>query len=405
MRQSRVDVLDTSRPFGRAWRDEWMLDPAITYLNHGTVGATPRRVIAAQRQIQDEIERQPAQFLLRELSAIRVGAPSARVSRLREAADAVGAFVGARGDDVAFVDNATAGANAVARSLDLHPGDEVIVTTLGYGGVSNGVAAAVRAKHASLVRVDLPFPVEGAETLAYTIERACTPRTRLIVIDHISSEAAIILPVADIARRAHARGVLVLVDGAHVPGNISLDIEALDVDFYTGNLHKWAWAPRSTALLWVRPALQATVHAPVASWGLDQGFTTEFDWVGTRDPSAWLAAPAAIEMMSAIDAGRVLTANHALAWRAGQELCRHWRTVVDTPESMIGAMMTVPVPASLGSTPDDAAQLRDALLFEDHIEVQIHAWQDRLWARVSAQIYNDLADIEHLADAVVRRAR
>jgi isopenicillin-N epimerase len=193
------------------------------------------------------------------------------------------------------------------------------------------------------------------------------------------------------------------VDGAHAPGAIPLDIPALGVDWYTGNLHKWAWTPRSCGILWAAPERQAGLHPPVVSWGLDQGYTTEFDWPGTRDPSAALAAPVALAYMRELGVGAVQGYNHALAWRAGRLLSDRLRVPLVQDESQIGTMITVPLPVRAGSGAAAAQRLRDALLFEDRIEVQLHAFGERLWTRVSAQIYNDEADVERLADALARR--
>ena len=389
--------------FGRRLLDEWSLDPDVTYLNHGTVGATPVRVLAEQRRIQDLIERNPSRFLLRELSAIRVGSPLDTPGRLRRAADEVGAFVGAAGQDLAFVDNTTTGVNAVLRSLDLRPGDEILIADLAYGAILNAARYAAREQDARVVRVETPDPAAGGEAIVGAFERALSPRTRIVIVDHVTSATALVLPLAAIADGCRSRGILVLADGAHAPGAIALDITSLGVDFYVANLHKWAWAPRSCGILWAAPAHQAWLHPPVISWGLDTGFTTEFDWVGTRDPSPFLAAPAAIALMQEFGVDRVRAYNHALAWDAGRYLATRWQTPLDVPESMVGSMITVPLPGSLGSTDEDAARLRDALLFDDNIEVQIHAWRGRLWARVSAQIYNDFADIERLGNAVAAR--
>lgn len=390
-------------PFGRAWLSEWSLDPAITYLNHGTVGVAPNRVIAAQRAIQDEIERNPASFMLRRLSAIRVGVDETGPGLLRQAAARAGAFVGASADHLVFVDNATAGANVVMRGVDLREGDEVVVTDLGYGGVLTPAESIARERGARVIRVEMPYPIRGVADPIGAIEQAITSRTRLVFVDHVTAETALVLPLAEIAARCHARGALVLADGAHAPGGIALDIESIGVDFYTANLHKWAWAPRSCGVLWAAPAHQRLLHPPVVSWGLGKGFTTEFDWMGTRDPSPWLAAPAAIEMLEAIGADRIRSHNHALAWDAGALLAKRWGTTIDVPESMIGCMIAVPLPPALGSTATDAARLRDALLFDDRIEVQVHAWHGRLWTRISAQIYNDMTDVERLAGAIDRR--
>jgi isopenicillin-N epimerase len=399
--------------FGHALRGEWLLAPEITYLNHGTVGATPRVVLDAQRRIQDEIERQPSAFLLRRLSSTRIGVPDDTPSSLREAASAIASRVGARQEDLVFVDNATTGANAVFGSLDLGTGDELAILDLAYGGIARAARFAARKAGAEVVVVETSADqllsgsatVDDGEQILSAVERTLTPRTRLVAIDHVAAETALVLPVADIAALCRSKGVLTFVDGAHAPGAVALNVEQLGVDFYAANLHKWAWAPRSSGFLWARPTHHEWLHPPVMSWGLDLGFTAEFDWVGTRDPSPFLAAPEGFRLLEAFGAERVRAYNHDLAWHAARHLARTWHTTLTTPESMIGTMATIALPAAFGSTPEAAARLRDALLFEDQIEVQLHAWRDRLWVRVSAQIYNDLADIDRLAHAVSRRSR
>lgn len=391
--------------FGHRMLAEWQLDPGMLYLNHGTVGATPRRVLEAQRAIRDEIELAPSRFMLRELTAIRVGGPRADVPRMRRAAAEVAAFVGARPDDLVFVDNATTGASGVLRSLELAPGDEIVMSDLCYGAVANAARFVTREAGASLVMVRTPYPApDGPGPLVEALLGALTPRTKLLVVDHITSESALLLPVAEIARRAHERGVPVLVDGAHAPGAIPLDIESLGADWYTGNLHKWGWAPRSSGILWAHPERQAGLHPAVISWGLDQGFTAEFDLLGTRDPSPFLAAPAAIALMREFGLEAVMHWNHRLAWDAARLLTEAFGTALACPETMVGTMATVPLPERCGAGPDDAARLRDALLFEDRIEAQVHAKDGRLWMRVSAQVYNELGDFERFAEAVLARA-
>ena len=387
--------------FGRAMRAEWPLDPDITYLNHGTVGVTPRRVIAAQRELQDQIERQPSRFLLRELTAVIVGQQTSARPRLRQAADLVAAFLGARGEDLVFVDNATTGANAVVRSFPFQDGDEILVTDQGYGGVTNAATFAARQRGATVRTAPLPIAIRSPEEVADACVAAISPRTRLALIDHIAAHTSLIFPVKEIARRFHERGVAVLVDGAHAPGAIPLDIPSLGVDWYVGNLHKWMWVPRSSGILWAAPARQSGVHPPVTSWGLDQGFTTEFDLPGTRDPSAHLTAPAALAFMRDLGVEAVQRYNHALAWEGAHRLANLWQTDFVAPESMIGTMATVMLPRSLGSTAEDAARLRDRLLFDHRVEVQLHAANDRLHVRISAQIYNDIEDIDRLGQAVL----
>ena len=389
--------------FGRAMLAAWALDPAITYLNHGTVGAPPRRVLAAQQAIRDEIERQPARYLLRELADVKE-APMRMKPRMRVAAEQVAEFLGARAEELAFVDNATTGCNAVLRSLALAPGDEIVVTDHGYGAVTNAATYAARRAGAEVRVATLPGPPFASGTIVEAVASALGPRTRLVVVDHVTSGSALILPVAAIAARCRAAGVPVLVDGAHAPGALALDIPSLGVDWYTGNLHKWAMAPRSSAILWAARARQPDLHPTVISWGFEKGFEAEFDLVGTRDPSPWLAAPEGIAFMRDLGLDAMRGYDHALAWGAASTLTRRWGTALASDESMVGTMATFPLPERYGSAVEDARRLKDALLFEDGIEVQVHAWHGRVWVRVSCQVYNDGDDIERLARAIEARA-
>ena len=379
-----------------------MLDPAITYLNHGTVGAPPRRVLAAQQAIRDKVESQPARFLLREL-ADTGGSGVPAHPRMRQAAARVATFVGAEADDIAFVDNTTTGANAVLRSFPFEIGDEVLVTSSGYGGVTN--AARYAAERAGATVRTLTMPAIGSPPEAFTaaIDGAISPRTRIALVDHISAETALVLPVADIAQRCHAKGVLVLVDGAHGPGSVALDIPALGVDWYIGNLHKWAWAPRSSGLLWTAKARQGDLHAAVISWGYGNGLAAEFDHPGTRDPTPFLAAPAALDLLDEYGFADVCAYNHNLARCAGRLLAERWDVPFDTPDSMIATMVRVRLPVSFGTTRDDAETLRAALHDIDRFEVPIYPGARELSLRVSAQIYVDLDDIARLAAAVEAR--
>ncbi|MFV0307356.1 MAG: aminotransferase class V-fold PLP-dependent enzyme [Desertimonas sp.] len=383
--------------FGAHRRADWLLDPAVAYLNHGTVGAPPRRVIEHQRRIQDDIERHPARALIAELSSILGDVPHGP-RRLREAMGAIAPFLGAAPDDVVFVDNITAGVNAVLRSFPLDAGDEIVVTSMGYGGVTNASTYAARRAGATLNTVELPAPGAPAHHYVERIDAALTSRSRILVVDHLCAQSALVLPVAAIAEAAHRRGVLVLVDGAHVPGNIPLDIAALGVDWYTANLHKWAWTPRSCGVLWCAPDHQATLHPPVVSWGLDLGMTAEFDFPGTRDISPYLAAPFAIDLLHAEGLDDLYAYNHELVWWAGQHLAERWGTTLASPREMTGSMVSVELPAALGA--GAAAQAVRGALDAQDIEVGVYERGDRLTVRVSAQIYCDRDDIERLADAV-----
>jgi isopenicillin-N epimerase len=388
--------------FGRSMLEHWLLDPACTYLNHGTVGATPRRVLQKQQALRDEMERQPSRFMLRELNGHQP-MPWRAVSRLREASDQVAAFVGSRPDDLVFVPNVTTGLNAVLGSLRLGPGDEVMITDLGYGAIALAAAAVCDRSGASLRTVHLEYPICDSADVVEPIVRAITPQTTLVVIDHVTAQTALVLPVAAVAGECHARGVPLLVDGAHVPGSRPLDIPSLGVDWYAANLHKWAHAPRGCGILWAAPERQSAVHVPIVSWGHNKGFREEFEHTATADPTSYLAAPDGMALLREWDFDACVKYMHGLAWDAAGILTEHWRTKFEIPREMVGSMVTVPLPEEAGTTDADAARLRLALLLEERIEVQLHAWRGRLWTRVSAQIYNDLSDIARLADAVVRR--
>jgi isopenicillin-N epimerase len=388
--------------FGRHMLAEWCLDPRATYLNHGTVGAPPARVLRVQQAIRDEIERHPSRFMLRDLN-IENPAPWRRESRLREAAAPVAAFIGARPDDLVFVPNVTTGLNAVLQSVPLAPGDEIVIADLAYGTIAMTAAAVARTRQATVRTIETPYPAHTRDTTVAAFAAALTPRTRLVIVDHVTSQSGRVMPVAEIAALCRARDIPVVVDGAHAPGSIEVNIAALGVDYYAANLHKWAHAPRSCGVLWVAPERQADVRHPIISWGSGKGFLREFDWHATSDPSAYLAAPAGIALLNEWNFPAALAYMHALAWDGANLLASRWRTVFETPQDMLGALATVSLPERAGTSDEDARRLRLALLVDEEIEVHMHAAKGRVWARISAQVYNELADVERLADAVLRR--
>jgi len=390
--------------FGRACLNEWPLDPDVVYLNHGTVGVTPLRVLRAQHEIRERVERAPSQQLLREQAGLVGRRHRQPVGAVRRAAEAVAAFVGARGQDLVFVDNVTTGINAVLRSLTFQPGDEVVVTDHGYGAVVNAVRFIAERSGAVVRSVSLPYPDFSPEGVLAAVRAGLTPSTRLVVVDHISAESALVLPVAAIAAECRGRGIRVLVDGAHAPGVLPLDVPSLGADYYAANLHKWACVPRSAGFLWAAADVQADLHPPVISWGLGQGFAAEFDWVGTRDLSAWLAAPEALSYLADRGPDEAWAWNHELAWSGAMILAEAWGTTIPARKDDVAFMVTVPLPVSFGSGAEDAVRLRDALLFDHAIEVQVHAGWGRVWIRVCAQVYNERADFERLASAVLTLA-
>jgi isopenicillin-N epimerase len=358
-------------------------------------------VLAHQRALQDEIERHPARYLLRELADVHAEGLG-RTPRMREAAAAVSEFVGLTADDeLVFVDNITTGANAVLRSFPFRAGDEILVTSLGYGGILRAATFTARDRGCTLRTLDMPRPGAAPEQFLDAVVAGLAPHTRLLIIDHLSASTALLLPIVEIAQECHRRGVLVFADGAHVPGNVPLDIASLGVDWYCANLHKWAWAPRSCGFLWAAAEQRSHLHPAVISWGLDNGITAEFDRTGTRDPSPYLTAPFAIDHMREHGLEAIYAYNHGLAWWAGSMLSEAWGTPFTTPESMIGAMVSVRLPTRFEATDASAESVRSALESAG-FELPVFVGPHGLETRVALQIYCEHDDVKRLADAVVR---
>jgi isopenicillin-N epimerase len=381
-------------------RDLFLLDPDLVFLNHGSFGACPREVLEVQQRWQRQMERNPVTFL---------GRQSAHL--LSEARDALGAAVGARGADLIFVPNSTTGVNIVARSLALQHGDEVLTTDLEYGACDATWLRACAESGAQYRRVEIPLPFRSGQVLE-RLMAAVTARTRLIYLSHITSTTALILPVAEVCAAARQMGVPTLVDGAHAPGQIPLDIEAIGADFYVGNCHKWLCAPKGSAFLHARPECQDWLHATVTSWGYathsggHSGFDaylgrTEFErrlqWQGTRDISPWLAVPAAIGFQERHDWPTVRKQCHARAREALHALtARHGLAPVAADEDW-AQMVAIPVP------PQDPETLRRRLHDESGIEIPVTAHAGQVFVRLSVQGYNTRDDVERLIDAPALR--
>ena len=372
-------------------RRHWGLDPAVSYLNHGSYGACPTAVLAEQSRLRAGMEADPVRFFTRELAP-----------RLDAALAALGAFVGAAPSDLAFVSNATAGVNAVLRSLDFKPGDEILVTDHAYEACANAAQYVAARTGARVVVARVPFPVRGSREVVEAVLSAAGPRVRLAVLDHVTSVTALVWPIAELVTSLAARGIDTLVDGAHAPGMIPLDIASLDAAYYTGNCHKWLCAPKGAGFLHVRRDRQDAI-APAAVSGLAEkrdrtgsAFRARFDWTGTWDPTAALSVPAALQhMASLLPRGwpAVMAANHALAVRARDILCASLRIEPPAPDEMLGAMASLILPAMPGQ---DTLQDR---LAQEGIEVPVVAWGDpqRRVLRVSAQLYNAEEEFRRLA--------
>jgi isopenicillin-N epimerase len=374
---------------GRAIRHAWRLDPNFVTVNHGSFGATPDCVLAEQDVWRRRMEAQPTRFMGTVL-------PDAQ----RDAASRLGAFVGAAAADIAFVNNATTGCNAVLRSLSLQPGDEVLVLDHGYGAVRNTVRFVTERAAARMIEATIPFPHVTADGIVHEVAAAIGPRTRLAVIDHITSASALIMPLDRIIAACHEAGVPVLVDGAHGPGQVTLDLNNLGADWYAGNCHKWLCAAKGCGFLWTSAARQKDTHPTVISHGLGQGYLQEFDWTGTIDPSPYLSIGTAIEFHESLGGASLRQRNIDLATEAASLVARRLNTeTIDTVHG--GAMRLVRLPAGR----DTQAAIIRAKLLHAGTDAPVHAIGGALWLRLSAFAYNELEDYARLADIVARVLR
>jgi isopenicillin-N epimerase len=368
----------------------WRLDSSVTYVNHGSFGACPAAVLEVQSALRLEMEREPVDFLVAALPA-----------RLNDARRALSAFLGAAPEDLAFVPNATTGVNAVLRSLEFKPEDELLLTNHTYAACRKTAEFVARQTGVRVVVANLPFPCAGDDEIVSRVLEHVSPRTRLALLDHVTSPTALILPIARLVRELRDRGIDTLVDGAHAPGMVPLGLSELGAAYYTGNAHKWLCAPKGAAFLHARPELQNGLHPGVISHGYAMGFQAEFDWTGTCDPTPWLCIPEALRYIGSLLPGgwpQVMSANRTLALQARALLLEACDADAPCPDSMIGSMASIPLPPA---APGSAAHRLDC--------TGLHAWfRERgveTWLyphpvpllRISAQLYNDLDQLKKLA--------
>ena len=375
-------------------RQHWTLDPDIIFLNHGSFGATPRVVLEKQSEYRAQMEREPVRFFVRELEPL-----------VDDARHVLAQFLNADPAGLAFVPNATAGVNSVLRSLDLDQHDELLVTTQEYNACRNALDYVATVNGTKVVVVDLPFPIASPDVVVERVLEQVTDRTRLLLIDHVTSQTALILPVEKLVKELHARGIDTLIDGAHAPGMLPLDLKSLGAAYYTGNLHKWVCAPKGAAFLYVRENRRAGVRPVSISHGANSTrrdrsrFLLEFDWTGTFDPTAWLCVPDSLRFMESLVEGgwpEIMRRNRELALKARDILTNE----KPAPDEMIGSMAAVPLPDGDQSEAPSlyGDPLQDKLLLEHNIEVPIVPWPHppKRVLRVSAQLYNEIGEYERL---------
>jgi isopenicillin-N epimerase len=354
-------------------RTPFLLDDGVVFLNHGSFGACPEPVFAEYQRWQRELEREPVDFIARRLTGL-----------LEDVRAGLGAFVGADPEGLALLPNATAGVNVVARSLELRPGDEVLSTDHEYGAMRFVWQDAC--ERAGATWVEQPVGVPTGD-IAEDVWAGVTPRTRVLFVSHVTSPTAIRFPVEELCRRAREAGIVSVVDGAHGPGQLDLDLEALGADAYAGNAHKWLCAPKGCGFLWARPELRNVLRPLVVSWGArSERFPERHGWLGTADPSAYLALPAAIAFHR----------EHVAPVRAGcHALLAEFAPQLGAPVTEAYAQM-----ASVELPPCDPAEVRRRLWEEHRIEAVAEEWNGRPLLRVSVQVYNTREDLQALRDAL-----
>ncbi len=383
-------------------KEHWLLDPAITFLNHGSFGATPRAILARQDEYRLMLEREPVRFMVRELEPL-----------LDAAREEVAQFLGASADAIAFVPNATAGVNAVLRSLDLDKHDELLVTSHEYNASRNALEFVAQLAGAKVRVIEIPFPIASSDIVVERVLAAVSDRTRLVLIDHITSQTALVFPIQRIVQGLNARGVDTLVDGAHAPGMLPLSLDSLGAAYYTGNLHKWVCAPKGAAFLYIRKNRRASVRPVSISHGANAAredrsrYHLEFDWTGTFDPTPWLAAADAIRYLpTLVDGGwpEIMRRNRDLCLKARDLLGESLGISRPAPDEMIGSMATLPLPDGSASEAQSlyGDPLQDLLLDQFGIEVPIVPWPEppKRLLRVSAQLYNTIDEYRYLATSL-----
>ncbi|MDW8327581.1 MAG: aminotransferase class V-fold PLP-dependent enzyme [Anaerolineales bacterium] len=375
----------------RTLKAEFLLDPDIIFLNHGSFGACPRPVFEEYQRWQRELERQPVEFLGRRFNGL-----------MRAAREALAGYVGTAADNLVYVPNATTALNIVARSLKLQPGDEVLITDHEYGAIVRLWRFVCAQTGARLVIQSIPVPLTSADEFVEALWAGVTPRTRVLCLSHITSPTALIFPVEAVCRRAREAGLLTVVDGAHTAGQLPLALDSLGADVYTGNCHKWLCAPKGSAFLYVRPEFQPLIEPLIVSWGYEaeapgpSRFIDEQEYTGTRDIAAYLATPAAIRFQAERNWPQVRERCHALLRRARAQLIdltRQAPLCADSSE-WFGQMAAVALPEV------DVAELKERLYADYRIEVPVYRWGDRCLLRVSVQGYNSSEDLGALVGAL-----
>jgi isopenicillin-N epimerase len=383
------------------FQELWSLDPEVTFLNHGSFGACPKAVLAVQQKLRSQLELEPIRFFGREWEPL-----------LDNARNKLAEFIGADSQDVVFVNNATTGVNSVLRSISFSSEDEILTTNHEYNACRNALDFIASRTGARIVVAQIPFPIDSPQQVIAAVMERVSPQTRLALLDHITSQTGLIFPIQQLVNQLQQLGVDTLIDGAHAPGMIALNLPEIGATYYTGNCHKWLCAPKGAAFLYVQRDQQSKIRPLTISHGANSPrtdktrFQLEFDWTGTDDPTAYMCIPDAIAFMGSLLRGgwsELRQRNHQLVLEARQVLCQALGVLPPCPEEMIGSMAVIPLPTAWENSHFMA--VHDDLFDKFGIQVQVIPWHEspRLLLRISAQIYNTPEQYTYLAKALLRR--
>jgi len=390
------------------WRNLWNLPDDVTYLNHGSFGPSPLVVQQKREEYSRRLEREPMRFFMREADA-----------ELDYARAVLAEFVGCSANDLVFVDNATVGMNIIGNSIGLNAGDEILLTDHEYGAVARQWRQRCAEADARVVTVELPLPrtnkpMADREVIVSAIMGRVTERTKLIVVSHITSPTALILPVQEICEDAHSKGVPVCIDGPHAIAQIPVDLNKIACDFYTASCHKWLCAPFGTGFLYVAPKHQSAIEPVVISWGgrlsgKQNDWKEEYSWVGTRDPAGFLSVPAAISFLQDQGLEKYRQHGHRLVKQARVQICELTGLEPISPDDQNGysTMVSVPLPMENWKPPKPSHRdpLQDRLWEEHKIEIPVINWKNQRFMRVSCHLYNSENDISILLSALGKQLK
>jgi isopenicillin-N epimerase len=387
-----------------SYSQHWLLDANITFLNHGAFGACPIPVLDKQQRLRHQLETEPLRFFEREFEPL-----------LDAAREELAQFVGAQSQDLVFVPNATSGVNAVLRSLSFSADDELLTTSLDYNACRNALNFIASQTQAKIVVAQVPFPIESPQQVVEAVLKQVSAKTKLVLLDHVTSKTGLILPIQELVKQLTQQGIDTLIDGAHAPGMIPLNLQEIGATYYTGNCHKWLSAPKGAAFLYVRRDRQIDIRPLTISHGANSTradksrFQLEFDWMGTDDPTAILCVPAAISFMGSLLPGgwqELMVRNRQVALSARQMLCEVLKVSPPSPDEMIGSLAVILLPDAQRK-PDPTKlihPLQDQLLENFQIEVPVvyYPTHPKQLIRISAQVYNQASQYQYLASVLAK---